>query len=82
MAKETPADMPWIGDNAKFPRVGDDGFDGFNFTSEQVETIHEEVREDTAIDVASGFIRALAQIDMDSDRDFLKAVRTAAELVV
>ena len=73
---------PWVGDNARFPRVGDDGFDGFEFASSQVETIHNEACENTKLDTASEIIRALARSDMDSERDFLLAVKIAAESAV
>ena len=74
--------MPWIGDNARFPRPGDDGFDGFEFTSEQTAVIDAEARENAAFNTAADIVRALAKLDMDSERDFLMAVRTAAETVV
>lgn len=73
---------PWVGDNARFPRVGDDGFDGFVFAASQVETIHNEACENTKLDTASEIIRALARSDMDSERDFLLAVKIAAESAV
>lgn len=73
---------PWLGDNACFPRVGDDGFDEFDFTPEQVEIIAEETREETALNMASDIIRALSKLDMDSERDFLRVVKIAAETVV
>ena len=73
---------PWLGGNACFPRVGDDGFDGFEFTSEQTAIIDAEARENAALNTAADIVRALAKLDMDSERDFLMAVRTAAETVV
>ena len=82
MERLATPNMPWIGDKMKFPRVWDDGFDGFDFTSEQVETIHNEARESAKLDTASEIVRALARLDMDSERDFLLAVQAAAELAV
>ena len=76
-------DMPWLSDAVKFPRVFDEGFDDFSgFTPLQVEIIHAETREETALEVASGIIRALAKLDLDSDRDFLMAVQSAADQVI
>lgn len=71
-------DMPWLSDAVKFPRVSDEGFDEFDFTPEQVEIIHDETRENTALEMASDIIRELSKLEMDSERDFLKAVRVIA----
>ena len=74
MEKPDFSKMPWIGDKMKFPRVADDGFDSFDFTPEQVRIIAEETGDEAEMDLASDIIRALAKLEMDSQRDFLKAV--------
>lgn len=71
--------MPWIGDSMRFPHIGDEGFDEFEFTPRQVEMLYDETRKETQIEVSSEIIRKLSDIDMCSDLDFLKAVAVIAE---
>lgn len=69
---------PWVGDDARFPREGDMGFDCFDFTSKQVETICREKMVETAADI----VRALTALDMKSDKDLLLAVQAAANVAL
>lgn len=79
--KNTPDEMamPWVGYANRYPRPGDEGFDEFQFTPEQVQAIETEATNHTEETAVANVIRELSALTMESDKDLILAVFAAAK---
>ena len=71
--------MPWVGFANRYPRPGNEGFDEFQFTPEQVQAIETEATNHAEETAVANVIRELSALVMDSDKDLILAVFAAAK---
>ncbi len=71
--------MPWLGEEMRYPRVEDEGFDTFQFSPEQVARIDRTARIESSVNTVADIIRVLANTEIENEIDFINIIHAVSK---